>query len=198
MAQREAFLRRETGETKVEVRLALDGTGRYQVHTGNGMFDHLLSQLSRHSLVDLTVQADGDPSGWHHLVEDVAIVLGRTLRQALGEGKSIRRMGHAVVPLDEALAMVALDLGGRGYAVVETSLGAEQVGELPGDLVRHFLETLAAEARVTLHAKVLAGANAHHKAEALFKALAKALRQGIELDPRLGQDVPSTKGTISG
>ncbi|MBI2166041.1 MAG: imidazoleglycerol-phosphate dehydratase HisB [Chloroflexi bacterium] len=196
---RRATVRRETAETKVSVELCLDGTGKYEIATGNGMLDHLLAQLSRHGMLDLKVEAKGDLStGWHHLVEDVAIVLGRGLRQALGEGLGIVRMGHAIVPLDEALATVAVDVGGRGYAVVETGLTGERVGDLPTDLVRHFLESFAIEARVTLHTKVERGKNDHHRAEALFKALAKALRQAVERDRRAPGEVPSTKGTISG
>ncbi len=195
--QREASITRETRETKISVSINLDGRGKYQVTTGNGMLDHLLAQLSRHSLIDITVKAEGDlATGWHHLVEDTAIALGRALRDAVGEGGGIVRMGHALVPLDETLAMVAVDLGGRGYAIVDTSLNEDQVENLPGDLIRHFLESFALEARIALHAKLLSGLNPHHKAEALFKALAKALRQAVEVDPRASGEVPSTKGTI--
>ena len=162
------------------------------------MLDHLLAQLSRHGLIDITLEAEGDlPTGWHHLMEDTAIAVGRALRDALGEGEGITRMGHAIVPLDETLAMVAVDLGGRGYAVIDPSLSQDQVESLPGDLVRHFLESFALEARIALHAKILSGVNPHHKAEALFKALAKALRQAVEVDPRAPGQVPSTKGTLS-
>ncbi|MBI4336811.1 MAG: imidazoleglycerol-phosphate dehydratase HisB [Chloroflexi bacterium] len=198
MAGRRATVRRKTGETEVSVELDLDGKGVYQVETGSGMLDHLLAQLSRHSLMDLRVKAIRDPSGWHHVVEDIGITLGRAFREALGEGVGISRMGHALVPLDEALAQVAVDLSGRPYAVVDTALGSEPVEDLPADLVRHLLESFAAEARIALHARVLAGVNSHHKAEALFKALARALRDGVQPDPRRAGDVPSTKGTIGG
>lgn len=195
---RTARYHRETEETRVTVELALDGTGKYSIDTGNGTLDHFLAQLARHGLLDLTIHAKGDlETGWHHTVEDVAIGLGRALQQAIGDGRGIVRMGHALVPLDEALARVALDLSGRGYAVVETGLTAEYVEHLPSDLVRHFLETFAAEGRFTLHARLLAGVNDHHKAEALFKALARALDDAVRLDPRRGGDVPSTKGTLS-
>lgn len=195
---RTARFHRETGETRVTVELALDGTGKYRIDTGNGTLDHFLAQLARHGLLDLTIEAKGDlETGWHHTVEDVAIGLGRALHEAVGDGRGIVRMGHALVPLDEALARVALDLSGRGYAVVETGLKAEYVEHLPSDLVRHFLETFAAEGRFTLHARLLAGLNDHHKAEALFKALARALDDAVRLDPRRGGDVPSTKGTLS-
>ena len=196
--QRKATLSRETTETKVSVDLTLEGTGQYQIETGNGMLDHLLAQLARHGLLDLTISARGDTeTGWHHLVEDVAIVLGRALRQALGEGVGITRMAHALVPLDEALAMVALDVSGRGYAVIDIELSGEDMMDLPPDLVRHFLESFAREAGMNLHVKILAGVNDHHKAEAVFKALARALREAIQIDERRAGQVPSTKGTIT-
>ena len=198
MASRKAQLQRETGETRVTVELALDGTGLYEINTGNGMLDHLLAQLARHGLFDLTLQAQGDlHTGWHHLVEDVGIGLGRAFQETVGEGRGIVRMASAMVPLDEALAQVVVDISGRGFAVVETGLSGEKVEELPSDLVRHFLETFAVQARITLHARVLSGVNDHHKAEALFKALARALAAAVQIDPRRGEDVPSTKGTIS-
>lgn len=163
------------------------------------MLDHLVGQLSRHGLLDVEVQATGDSAqtGWHHTVEDCGIAFGRAFAAAVGEGTGIRRMGHALVPLDEALAQVAIDLSGRGYAQVDLGISGVTIADLPGDLVRHFLESFAIEARVTLHVKVLAGVNAHHKAEAAFKALAKAIRDAIEVDDRATGQVPSTKGTIS-
>ncbi|MFN3975317.1 MAG: imidazoleglycerol-phosphate dehydratase HisB [Dehalococcoidia bacterium] len=194
---RTAHILRETGETQVEVTLDLDGQGRWQIDTGHGFLDHMLAQLARHSLIDLTVQGRKDPSGWHHLVEDIGIALGRAFHQALGERQGITRFGHSLVPLDEALAQVAVDLSGRGYAVVELGVSGEVEG-LPSDTLRHMLEAFAYEARITLHARVLEGRNDHHKAEALFKALARALRQAIALDPRLGGESPSTKGTLTG
>ena len=197
--KRTASLERKTGETSVSVTLDLDGQGQYDVDTGNGFLDHMINQLARHGLFDITLHAQGDThTGWHHLVEDVAIMLGRAFRQALGEGRGIRRMGHAIVPLDEALALVALDCSGRGYAVVETNLDGTMVETLSGDLIGHLLETFAVEAQINLHAKILAGVSPHHQAEALFKALARALRDAVEPDPRGGQSIPSTKGTISG
>lgn len=194
------MVQRDTRETKVRVELDLDGTGQYSVDTGNGFFDHLLSQLARHSLMDLTVKAEGDAeqTGWHHTVEDVSIAVGRALNEALGDGRGIMRMGHSMVPFDETLVRVAVDLSGRSYAVVDTAIEAEMVESLPADLVRHSLESIAIEGRFNLHAAVLTGQNAHHKAEALYKALARALRQAIALDARQAGEVPSTKGTISG
>lgn len=194
---RQASLRRETAETAITLSVNLDGQGQYQVNTGNGFLDHMVSQIARHGLFDLTLEAQGDTHvGWHHLVEDVAILLGRAFHQALGEVRGIRRMGHAIVPLDETLVMVALDWSGRGYAVVETTLDDTLVETLSGDLVRHFLESFALEAKINLHAKVLAGSSPHHKAEALCKALARALRDAVEPDPRAPAQVPSTKGTL--
>tara|TARA_B100001971_G_scaffold193463_1_gene198626 strand:- start:819 stop:1652 length:834 start_codon:yes stop_codon:yes gene_type:complete len=192
-----ASLIRETGETSVNISINLDGTGRYEVDTGNGFLDHMISQVARHGLIDITLKARGDVhTGWHHLVEDVAIMLGRAFREALGEARGIRRMGHAIVPLDEALALVAVDCSGRPHAAVETTLDDTMVETLPGDLIRHFLESFAVEGRISLHAKVLAGVSPHHKAEALCKALARALRDALEPDPRAPGQVPSTKGTI--
>jgi len=194
-----ASLARETGETEVSVTVNLDGQGRYEVDTGNGFLDHMVSQVARHGLFDITLKAKGDVhTGWHHLVEDVSIVLGRTFNQALGDARGIRRMGHAIVPLDETLAMVSVDFSGRPYAVVETTLEGVMVETLPGDLIRHFLESFATEGKLNLHAKILSGESPHHKAEALCKALARALRDAVEIDPRAPGQVPSTKGTITG
>ncbi len=197
MASRTGRLGRETAESQVSVELDLDGRGQYRIDTGNGMFDHLLAQLSRHGLIDLTVHARGDVHvGWHHLVEDVGIVLGRAFRQAVGEARGITRIAHSYVPLDEALALVVVDVGGRGYAVLDLALTDTDLGGLPADLIRHFLETFAREGGFTLHVRTLAGANNHHKAEAIFKGLARALRAALAVDERLAGEVPSTKGVI--
>ena len=194
---RTASLERTTGETSITVSVNLDGQGLYDVATGNGFLDHMVRQLARHGLFDITLRAQGDVEvGWHHLVEDVAIMLGRAFNQALGEVRGIRRMGHAIVPLDEALAMVVVDCSGRGYAVVETTLEGVMVETLSGDLIGHFLESFANEGKMNLHAKVLAGVSPHHRAEALFKALARALRDAVEPDPRSAEQVPSTKDTL--
>ena len=196
---RSATLHRTTGETDIRLSLNLDGAGVYDVDTGNGFLDHMVSQISRHGLMDITLKADGDlHTGWHHLVEDVGITLGRAFHEAIGDARGIRRMGHAIVPLDETLAMVALDCSGRGYAVIETTIDDSMVETLPGSLVRHFFESLALEGKINLHAKILAGIDPHHKAEALCKALARALRDALEPDPRSPQAIPSTKGTLGG
>ena len=195
---RSASIQRNTGETEIFLAIDLDGSGVYEVDTGNGFLDHMVSQISRHGLIDITVRAKGDlHTGWHHLVEDVGITLGRTFREALGDARGIRRMGHAIVPLDETLAMVALDCSGRGYAVIETTIDDSMVETLPGSLVRHFFESFALEGKINLHAKILTGIDPHHKAEALCKALARALRDALEPDPRAPGQVPSTKGTLS-
>ena len=195
--ERQSTLERQTGETKISVTINLDGQGIYQVDTGNGFLDHMVNQLARHGLFDINLQAQGDVHvGWHHLVEDTAILMGRAFREALGEPRGIRRMGHAIVPLDETLVMVALDLSGRGYALVDTKLDDTMVENLSGDLIRHFLEAFAIEARMNLHANVITGVSPHHKAEALFKALARSLRDAIEPDLRAQGQVPSTKGTL--
>ena len=191
-------LSRDTAETQISVELNIDGTGEYQVHVPNGMFEHLLAQLSRHGLIDITVSADGDTEvGLHHLVEDVGIVLGRALADAVGEGAGIRRAAHTFMPLDETLAFTAVDFGGRGYSVIDAEIGDSDMGGLSGDLIRHFLESLAREGRFNLHVRIVSGVNNHHKAEAIFKSLARSLRAALELDPRRAGQVPSTKGTIS-
>ena len=196
---RTAKIERKTSETDIKLTMSLDGTGVYDVDTGNGFLDHMVSQISRHGLIDIDLKAKGDIHvGWHHLVEDVAITLGRAFNEALGDARGIRRMGHAIVPLDETLAMVALDCSGRGYAVIDTTLDDIMVETLPGALVKHFLESFALEGKINLHAQIMAGVSPHHKAEALCKALARSLRAALEPDPRSPSDIPSTKGTLSG
>ncbi len=199
VASRRGAVNRETGETKISIELGIDGTGQYSIDTGQPMFDHMLAQLSKHGLIDAVISAKGDdlPDA-HHLIEDVAIAAGRALLQAIGEGKGIRRMGFAMVPLDEALARVAVDVGGRGYAVVETQLEGARFGNIPGELIGHFFQSFAIEGGINIHASVLAGVDPHHKAEALFKALGRSLRAALEPDSRVAGSIPSTKGTISG
>jgi imidazoleglycerol-phosphate dehydratase len=202
---RTARIERETKESKVLVEIDLDGTGRADVSTGVGFYDHMLSSFARHSLVDLTLQTDGDTHiDAHHTVEDSAIVLGDALREALGDKAGIRRFGDSLVPLDEALVQCAVDVSGRPYCVhagepegqefVLIGPGASGVGYL-GSLTRHVLETLAHHAQIALHVRVLAGRDPHHIVEAQFKAVARALRDAIALDPR-ETGVPSTKGTL--
>ncbi|UCH86304.1 MAG: imidazoleglycerol-phosphate dehydratase HisB [Dehalococcoidia bacterium] len=194
--KRKGSVRRETKETKVTVEMNLDGSGQVDIATGIGMLDHLLEQLPRHSLFDITIQASGDiERDPHHLIEDIGIGLGRALSEALGERRSIVRMGHAVVPLDEALALVAVDLSGRGHAAVELPFTSERIGELPTEMIAHHLAAFAVEGRFNLHVRVLAGTNDHHKAEAAFKALARALGDATRIDPRIS-DIPSTKGKL--
>jgi len=180
----------------VTVEMNLDGSGQVDIATGIGMLDHLLEQLPRHSLFDIMIQASGDiDRDPHHLIEDVGISLGRALAEALGERRGIVRMAHAVVPLDEALALVAVDLSGRGHAAVDLPFTSDRIGELPTEMIAHHLAAFAVEGRFNLHVRVLAGTNDHHKAEAAFKALARALGDATRIDPRIS-DIPSTKGTL--
>lgn len=188
---------RRTRETDVAVTLTLDGSGKAEIATGIGMLDHMLAQLCAHGLFDLAVRASGDLEvDSHHTVEDVAICLGRALDAALGDKAGITRMGWALVPLDEALAQVAVDLSGRGAATIDLPLTGYKLGTLQSEMLRHFLETFAVQGHFTLHARLLAGANDHHKAEATFKALARALAQAVQPDPRRQQSVPSSKGSL--
>jgi histidinol-phosphate aminotransferase len=195
-AARRGSVERKTAETGVSATLDLDGTGRYQVDTGLGFLDHMLAQLASHGLFDLEIQALGDLEvDEHHTVEDVAIGLGQALDQALGDRRGLVRMGQAYAPLDEALAHVVVDLSGRPYAVTDVQFATPSIGAVGTDLTIHFLETLAFQARISLHARVLYGRNDHHKVEALFKALARALDAATRFDPRR-QGIPSTKGVL--
>jgi imidazoleglycerol-phosphate dehydratase len=196
MTERKATVARETAETNVRVELNIDGSGQFQITTGIRMFDHLLSHLAQHGVFDIKISASGPDQ--HHVVEDVAISLGKALNQALGKKQGIVRMAHAVVPMDEALAEVAVDIGGRVYSVVQADFNEASIGDLDADLVRHFLVSFASEARINLHGKVVSGINDHHKAEALFKALARALDSATQVDERIGGRVPSTKEVIEG
>jgi imidazoleglycerol-phosphate dehydratase len=197
VAKRTAAVKRESKETKVTIELGIDGKGISEISTGIGMLDHLLEQVARHGRFDLKIQAEGDLKvNEHHTVEDVAISLGKAFHQALGERRGIVRMGHAIVPMDDAVALVAVDIGGRGYANIDASFTKEYIGELPTGLIKHFLESFALEARLNLHAKLLSGEDDHHKAEALFKALGRALDDATEIDGRIAGEVPSTKGMI--
>lgn len=194
MAERAATVKRETQETTISVRIDLDGDGGFEITTGLRMFDHLLTQLARHGIFDIKISATGDDP--HHMVEDVAICLGQAFNKALGDKRGIVRMSHAIVPMDDALSLVAVDIGGRGYAVVEADFDDKIITDLPSGLVHHFLETFASEARINLHTKILRGSDDHHKAEAVFKALAQVLDKATRIDDRIRDRVPSTKGII--
>ncbi|HEU0072626.1 MAG TPA: imidazoleglycerol-phosphate dehydratase HisB [Dehalococcoidia bacterium] len=197
MSDRIGSYKRETRETSVEVTWNLDGTGKADVSTGIGMLDHLVSQIARHGIFDITLKAKGDIEvDSHHTVEDVGIGLGRALAQALGDSAGIVRMGDALVPLDEALAQVAVDLSGRAYSVIIVSWTDSRIGELPSDLVEHFVQSMAHEGRFNLHARVLAGVNDHHKAECMMKALGRALCAATRIDPRRAGQTPSTKEAL--
>ncbi len=197
---RSARVERDTTESKVRVELDLDGSGRAEISTGVGFYDHMLESFARHALFDLTVSAGGDVEvDAHHTVEDVAIVLGQALRRALGDKTGVRRFGSALVPLDETLVQCAVDVSGRPYCV-HTGEAAGQAyvligGDYVGSLTRHVFETLAATAGIALHVRVLSGRDPHHVVEAQFKAVARALRDAVELDPR-EHGVPSTKGSL--
>jgi imidazoleglycerol-phosphate dehydratase len=193
---RTARVERSTKESKVVVAVDLDGTGETDVSTGVPFFDHMLSQLGKHSGIDLTVQASGDVDvDSHHVVEDVSIVLGQAVREALGDKAGIARFGSALVPLDETLVQVAVDVSGRPYCVHEEPELVELIGSYDTTLTRHVFESFAASADVCLHVRVLSGRNAHHVVEAQFKAVARALREAVALDPR-SRGVPSTKGVL--
>jgi imidazoleglycerol-phosphate dehydratase len=195
---RTASVSRKTGETDIELHLTLEGTGQATIQTGVGFLDHMLHALARHARFDLQVKAKGDLHiDEHHTVEDVGIVLGRALAQALGDRAGIVRMGHAIVPMDEALALVAVDFGGRGYFVFEGQFSGDRIGQMSTSLIPHFFESVAHEGRLNLHARLLAGLDDHHRAEALFKALARALDMAVQRDPRLSGQIPSTKGTLT-
>jgi imidazoleglycerol-phosphate dehydratase len=197
MTERTAAVERRTNETEIALTLNLDGSGQATISTGVGFFDHMLHHVAVHGLFDLTVHASGDLHiDAHHTVEDVAICLGRALDQALGDRQGIARMGAAYVPMDEALARVVVDLSGRAYPVFHAAFTTPMIGQMPTSLVEHVFETLAVHARMNLHAEVIYGRDDHHKAEALFKALGRALRVAVERDPRRA-DVASTKGTLT-
>ena len=197
MSERTATIQRQTSETDVSVSINLDGRGQHDAATGIGFLDHMLAAMAVHGLFDIIVRAVGDLHiDPHHTIEDTAIVLGRALDAALGDRAGIRRAGHAFMPMDEALAFVALDLSGRPYTVFHAQWRTPAIGQFPTDLVEHFFETLAVHGRLTLHARLEYGRNDHHGAEALFKALARALAAAVERDPRRA-GVASTKGTLS-
>jgi len=194
---RRAVVERKTKETEVRVSLVLDGTGKAAVDTGVGFFDHMLDQIARHGQLDLEVTCNGDTDiDQHHSVEDTGIVLGQALRQALGDARGIRRYGHCLLPMDETLALAALDLSGRPFLAFDAAFSRDKVGDFDTELVVEFWRALATNAGITLHLKLLSGSNNHHMIEALFKAFARALDDAKQRDPRLGDAVPSTKGVL--
>lgn len=191
---RQAAITRETTETQIAMRLALDGSGRYTVSTGIRFFDHMLELLARHGAFDLTIQATGDLDvDQHHTVEDVGIALGQAVTQALGSKRGINRAGYFVMPMDETLGVAAVDLSGRVHAVTDLDLAVERVGDLQAELVHDFFDGFAQGARANVHVKVLYGRSSHHQIEALFKAFARALRVACSRDRQLGEMLPSTK-----
>ncbi len=194
---RTASLTRTTLETDISLSLNLDGSGKADLATGIGFLDHMLTALARHALFDLVVRAKGDLHiDFHHTAEDVGIVLGRALAQALGDKRGIRRFGHALVPMDEALVEAAIDISGRPFLAWSATFTRDKVGEMDTELFEEFFRAFAMNALVTLHVTQKAGTNAHHVAEGCFKALARALRMAVELDPRAGDAIPSTKGAL--
>ena len=194
---RNAKIIRKTAETDIFVEIALDGTGSYDNRTGVGFFDHMLDQLARHSLIDMTVTCEGDLHiDDHHTVEDVGIALGQALSHAIGDKRGIRRYGACLLPMDDALVRAALDLSGRPYLVWNVALPTDKIGTFDTELVREFFQAFSTHGGITLHVEALAGINSHHIAEAAFKAVARALREAMEGDARKSDAIPSTKGSL--
>lgn len=196
MNRREARVERKTGETEVKLAISLDGSGEYQIETGVGFLDHMLCLFTRHGALDLTLKAVGDT--WiddHHTVEDIGITLGQAIKQALGNKQGINRYGNAMVPMDEALVLVAMDISGRGHLEIDFPLPAAKVGTFDTELVEEFLRALALNGGITLHVRMLNGRNTHHIIEGAFKALGRALRQAVAVDDRI-TGIPSTKGVL--
>jgi len=194
---RSATVTRKTAETDISATIALDGTGTYDNRTGVGFFDHMLDQLARHALIDMTVTCTGDLHiDDHHTVEDVGIALGQALAQALGDKRGIRRYGACLLPMDDALVRAALDLSGRPYLVWNMDLPTASIGTFDTELVREFFQAFSTHSGMTLHVDALHGINSHHMAEAAFKAVARALREAVETDPRKADAIPSTKGIL--
>lgn len=194
---RQAQITRSTAETEIEVALNLDGSGAYDMATGVGFFDHMLDQLSRHSLIDMTIRAKGDLHiDDHHTVEDTGIAIGQALARALGDKKGIRRYGECVLPMDDAQVRCALDLSARPFLIWNVTFPTQKIGSFDTELVREFFQALATHGGITLHIDMVHGVNSHHIAEAAFKAVARALRQAVETDPRKADAIPSTKGAL--
>ena len=194
---RSATITRNTAETQISVTINLDGTGQYDNQTGVGFFDHMLDQLSRHSLIDMTIRAAGDYHiDDHHTVEDTGIALGQAIIQAVGDKKGINRYGSCLLPMDDALVRAALDISARPFLVFNVDMPTQKIGNFDTELVREFFQALSTHAGLTLHIDQLHGLNSHHIAEAAFKSVARALRQAVEIDPRMSQALPSTKGAL--
>jgi imidazoleglycerol-phosphate dehydratase len=194
---RSATVKRETKETQIEVSLTIDGSGQGEISTGMPFMDHMLGHIRQHGLFDLSIKAQGDLEiDEHHTVEDIAITLAQALTQALGDKRGIARMGWALVPMDEALAQVAVDISGRGVSSLDMGFANAKLGTMESQLLEHFVDSLARYGGININAKILQGDNDHHRAEALFKALGRALDQATALDPRLGASIPSTKGSL--
>ena len=194
---RRATITRNTAETQISVTINLDGTGKYDNQTGVGFFDHMLDQLSRHSLIDMTIRAAGDYHiDDHHTVEDTGIALGQAFVQAVGDKKGINRYGSCLLPMDDALVRTALDISARPFLVFNLDMPTQKIGGFDTELVREFFQALSTHAGLTLHIDQLHGLNSHHIAEAAFKSVARALRQAVEIDPRMSQALPSTKGAL--
>ena len=193
---RRAEIERNTKETKIKIALELDGTGKAELHSGIGFFDHMLDGFARHGLFDLTVDVDGDLDvDCHHTVEDTGIVLGNAIREAVGDKKGIRRYGSCILPMDEALVLCAVDLSGRPYYVSDASFSAPMIGDLDTETISEFFYAVSYSAAINLHFKVFSGSNSHHICEAMFKTFAKALDAAVAVDPRI-TDVLSTKGSL--
>jgi len=196
LGKREASVNRKTGETDIQAKLNLDGEGNYSINTGVGFFDHMLKLMTKHGLLDLALSAKGDLEvDSHHTIEDVGIVLGQCLNEALGDKKGIKRYGTSFVPMDEVLASVSIDVSGRPFIVCDFNFTVDRVGEMDTEMVEEFLRAFAFNAGITLHARVLYGKNNHHMIEAVFKALGRALREAADIDARI-KGVMSTKGSI--
>lgn len=195
---RQADISRNTKETAISVQVNLDGTGVYDIETGIGFLDHMLEQLSRHSLVDMTIKAKGDLHiDGHHTTEDVGIALGAAVKKALGDRLGIRRYGHCLLPMDETMTRAALDISGRPFLVFKVAFSRDKIGDMDTELFEEFFRAFAFAAGMTLHIENLYGVNNHHKIEASFKAVARSLRDALEIDPRIATDVASTKGTLT-
>lgn len=194
---REAEINRKTNETSVSVKINLDGSGKASNNTGIGFFDHMLDQLAKHSLIDIWTNADGDLHiDDHHTVEDVGISLGKALKKAIDDKAGIRRYGSCLLPMDETLVRSALDFSGRGVIVFDVDFTSAKIGFFDSELVNEFFKALCLNAEITLHVSLISGSNSHHIAEAIFKSVAQSMRQAVEIDPRLPETIPSTKGIL--